>query len=169
VSKRIVPTRKAGDPAATGLFQTIGTAIEAVRQRAHEIFRSKKEPSGNALDDWLQAERELFEIPPSELSESADDFTVTVSAPGFTAEQLDIAVDQTSVTIRGKAERSRQRQSQKCLFSEFSCKEIFRRFDLPAAIDSNKVKAHLTNGYLEITLPKKTKATPTRSTTVRAA
>jgi len=32
---------------------------DAVRQRAYEIFLSRGQTEGSALEDWLQAEREL--------------------------------------------------------------------------------------------------------------
>jgi len=32
---------------------------DAIRQRAYEIFLSRAPGSGSAMDDWLQAEREL--------------------------------------------------------------------------------------------------------------
>ena len=35
---------------------------EEIRQRAYEIYLSREGGPGNELEDWLQAERELFQI-----------------------------------------------------------------------------------------------------------
>jgi HSP20 family molecular chaperone IbpA len=41
-------------------------------------------------------------------------------------------------------------------FCEFSEKELFRRLDLPAPIDVDKVSASLDKGILQVTAPKAT-------------
>ncbi len=158
MSKYIVPTKRAGDPTGKGLFQSIETALEAIRRRAYELFRSRGGAVENDLDDWFRAERELFEVPPSALSETDDAFVVTVAAPAFEAEQLQVAVDAGSVTIRGEAETKREKTHEKQIYSELTRKELFRRFSLPGEVDAGKARANFTDGYLKIVLPKIAKA-----------
>ena len=40
-------------------------AIELIRDRAYRLFESRGQQPGHALDDWLQAEREILRAPPS--------------------------------------------------------------------------------------------------------
>ncbi len=158
MNKHIVPTKNAGDPAGKGLFQSIETALESIQRRAYELFRSRGGTAENDLDDWFRAERELFEVPPSELTEAADAFVVTVAAPTFDADQLQVAVEAGCVTIRGEAEKRREKTGEKEIYSELTGKELFRRFSLPGKVDAGKARANLTDGYLKIVLPKIAKA-----------
>jgi hypothetical protein len=36
-----------------------GPTEDEIRKRAYELYRERGDSSGNALDDWLQAEAEL--------------------------------------------------------------------------------------------------------------
>ena len=40
-------------------------AIELIRARAYRLFESRGQQPGHALDDWLQAEREILRPSPS--------------------------------------------------------------------------------------------------------
>jgi HSP20 family protein len=154
MTRHIVPARKAGDPAAKGLFESIDAALESIRRRAYELFRLRGSEAQNHLDDWFRAERELFEVPPSELTETGDAFVVTVAVPGYEADQLQVAIDDRSLTIQGQAEKRREKTGEKQIFSELTRKELFRRFTLPAAFDADKVRANLADERLKVTLPK---------------
>jgi hypothetical protein len=48
---------RANDPAKT--LHGAPPTLEAIRQRAHEIFLARGGSPGRELDDWLQAEQEL--------------------------------------------------------------------------------------------------------------
>ena len=56
-SKRTEPNQNAGT-AQTPMLQPTD---EQIRERAHEIFLARGGCSGNALEDWLIAEKELKE------------------------------------------------------------------------------------------------------------
>ena len=40
-------------------------ALELIRARAYRLFESRGQRPGHALDDWLQAEREILRPSPS--------------------------------------------------------------------------------------------------------
>lgn len=152
--KHTVPVKRAGDPAGRTLFQSIDQALESIRNRAHELFQSRGGAPENALADWFSAERELFAVPPIKLTECDGKYQVTVATPGFTADQLDVAVDDNVITIRGKAEHKQQKTGEMQIYTEMETKELFRRFGLPGAVDTNHVQADLADGILKVTLPK---------------
>ena len=152
------PSRKRANQPARDSFKRIETALESIRRRAYELFRSRGGTPENDLDDWFRAERELFEVPPGELAENDAAFVVSVATPGFEADQLEVAVEPESVTIRGATERKRESTREKQIYSELTRKELFRRVALPGSIDTTKVKATLTDGLLKVTLPKATNA-----------
>jgi Protein of unknown function (DUF2934) len=51
--------RTAHKPKTSKQPPTHEPSIQQIRQRAYEIYLSRREGSGDELQDWLQAEREL--------------------------------------------------------------------------------------------------------------
>lgn len=81
---------------------------------------------------------------------------VVIKAPiaGVRPEDLDVAITDEMVTIKGsrKEEHEMQKDSffcQECYWGSFS-----RSYVLPIAVDADKAQASLKNGILTITLPK---------------
>ena len=81
----------------------------------------------------------------------------TAQVPGFTEQDIDLRVDSQRLYITGKHEESSKEKKEKSVYSEWQAKQLFREFDLPTVIDPDKVKAHVKNGVLEITMPKREK------------
>ena len=76
--------------------------------------------------------------------------------PGARKEDLDISVDDHSVTLKGTiSETGEKGDFYRC---EISRGAFSRTVALPFEIDSEKVKAVFNNGILELTLPKKEKS-----------
>jgi len=169
MSKHLLATKKAGDPASKGLFQSIDAAMESIRRLAYDLFRARGGAPASDLDDWFNAERELFEVPSGEMGETPDAFVVKMAVPGFAADQLEVGMDAASITIRGEAEKKHKRAEEKQTYTEFIRKGVFRRFNLPGIVDVDKVKANLTGGHLTITMPKIAKPEPSTATTQLAA
>ncbi|MBI3680545.1 MAG: Hsp20/alpha crystallin family protein [Acidobacteria bacterium] len=128
--------------------------VESIRNRAHELFEGRGLLDGGELDDWFQAERELFFRPPSELTETEKEFHLKLAVPGCEARQMTVAVEPGRLTIRGEATRKEEKKEEKTIFSEFSEKKLFRRFDLAKPVNPDLVKATLEDGMLMVTLPK---------------
>ena len=107
------------------------------------------------MEDWLFAESELFGKMPVELSQTESDLTVSAGVPGFTEKDIEIRVEPRRLFITGKREeKSEDKRKGETVYSERS-NEMFRTIDLPVEVDPDKVKATLSKGELEITLPKK--------------
>ncbi len=172
-----MPTSLAVKPSATGRtiikFPQIGNVFEdfeaianAIAQRAFDMFQSRG-TNGLDLDDWFRAETELLKPMPIEMSEADDGYTLRAEVPGFGAKDLDVRVEGSSIYIHGKSEQKKEeKKGKEVKYSEVSANELCRRIDLPSAINPDKVSATLTNGVLELNLPK---ATPPKTIEVKAA
>ena len=110
------------------------------------------------------AERELFDIPPAELTEGETTYRASVAVPGFASDQLTVTATANTLTVRGEVEETKK--AEKTLLSEFSHKQIFRHFHLDLPVDPDAVTAKLENGVLMIELPK---AQPARVVPVKRA
>lgn len=129
---------------------------EAIRQRAFDLFQSRKGGNGSDRDDWLQAERDVAWSPDSELIDDQKEFRARVAVPGFDAKDIQVSAVPDALFIQADETHSHEGKSGDVCFCEFSEKKLFRRLDLPASIDVDKVTASLDKGILEITAPKAT-------------
>jgi hypothetical protein len=48
-----------GSAVAAGVSQGNGSRMQRIAERAHEIYENRGGEDGRALEDWLQAEREI--------------------------------------------------------------------------------------------------------------
>jgi HSP20 family protein len=135
---------------------------QSIRQRAHELFTVRGGGHGRDLEDWFRAEAELFYPVPAEITESDGKLIVKAEAPGFKADELELAVEPYRLILSGSAERTVKREMKEGSFSESRTDEIFRALDLPVEIDPTQVEARLKKGVLEITLAKASITPPTR-------
>jgi HSP20 family molecular chaperone IbpA len=124
---------------------------EQIRQRAFENFERRGYSDGLAMDDWLNAERELFRIPQSELVEREGKFEARVSAPGFDPDDVQVIALPDALIVKGLATHHHDESEGGVQFCEFDQKAMFRRLDLPESIDIDKVTAELEKGILQVT------------------
>ena len=77
----------------TGLSVEAREMLDAIARRAYNIFEAKGRIEGRDLDNWLQAEAELFERTPLNIGESQDGVTVLAEVRDFTPKDLEIDLE----------------------------------------------------------------------------
>jgi len=130
-------------------------AFEMIRKRAFEMFERHGGTPGKELDDWFQAERDLFWVPAAELAETDKEMKITVAVPGFDPKEIKVIAQPGEVLIRGNRGYSLEKKEKGVVYSEFNHKDLFRRFELPQTIDVGHVTANIENGVLTVKAPKK--------------
>jgi len=138
----------------SSIFDEIKTLSETIRQRAFEIFERRGGGHGFAVEDWLNAERDLIRIPESELVEHEGKFEVRVSAPGFNPGDVQVTALPDALIIKASSTHKHDKNEGSVRFCEFGQKTLFRRFDLPEPINLDKVTANLDKGVLHLSAPK---------------
>jgi HSP20 family protein len=99
--------------------------------------------------------------PPVDLYETGDRFVLSAELPGLTRDDIDINVQDGTLTIQG----SRPSSSIPCERYhrvERGHGAFVRRFSVPAAVDVEHVTADLKDGVLTLTLPKSAATLPRR-------
>ncbi len=96
---------------------------------------------------------------PVDIKNEAEAYVINALLPGVTAEDLNIQVQNDVLTIQGEMKYSRE-ETDSYLLQERPAGKFFRSFELPDAVDANKVEANLTNGVLTLRLPKAEEALP---------
>ena len=136
------------------LFEDMEKQFEQIQKRAFSLFQERGGEEGMDLDDWFRAEREHFEIPPSELTEDEKEIHVRAATPGLKAEDLQVTVTPHELAIKGETSTRDEKKKGKRHFSELTERKVFRRYALPAEVDVEKVTAKLDDGMLLIDMPK---------------
>ena len=103
--------------------------------------------------------------PPIDVYETADSFVVSAEVPGLTREQIELAMADSRLVIRG-ARLDRGAEGVHYHQVERGHGAFSRTFEFNAPIDADRVTADLSNGVLTVTLPKRPTA-PGRRIDVR--
>ena len=105
---------------------------------------------GTRLSDWL--------APAAEASVNGDTYRISVELPGVEEKDIDLAVDNGMLTVKGEKKTSREEKGDNWYFSEREYGSFSRSFRLPSDADEGAVKADLKDGVLTVTVPKKAAA-----------
>lgn len=127
---------------------------EAIRQRAFELFMQRGDNSGNELDDWCAAEREILGMASGDVLEHGEAYDVDVSLPGFSAREVEITATDNEVVVHALMMTTRDDTDANTDWSESVESEIYRRFRLPTPVSAERISARFDDGVLHVHAPK---------------
>jgi HSP20 family protein len=78
---------------------------------------------------------------------------VKADLPGVEAQDVNIAVVGTQLTIEGERKRDKKEKEGEYFYEELPHGKFVRRLTLPEGIDADKIKTAYKNGVLELTMP----------------
>lgn len=137
---RVVPSSEA---AGSSLASEITQAFDRVRERAYAIYdcRSPDAP-GSEYEDWLRAERELFEVPDVQLEDNGDEIRLRIQTEADANRPLTVALEPAKVTLMGHRMADGEMN-------------LFRLINLPEPIDPVRARVEMRRGAgVEIILGK---------------
>lgn len=144
-----------GTKSIWSMFDDTRKLFDELQQRAFNLFQERGGGDGDALDDWFRAERELLEIPASEMTEDEKEIHVRAAVPGLRAKDIEVTATPREIIIRGEtSERNNGKKGKSTRFSEFTERKVFRRYELPASVNVDKISADLKDGMLVVDMPK---------------
>jgi HSP20 family protein len=93
-----------------------------------------------------------------DVEEREDEVVIHAELPGMKKKDIDVAVENNVLTIRGEKKMERRNGDGDCYRSERFFGKFERSFSLPATVVAEKAGAEFKDGVLTITLPKKEEA-----------
>jgi HSP20 family molecular chaperone IbpA len=138
----------------TGLSVEARDMLEAIARRAYDIFEAKGRIKGRDLDNWLQAEAELFERTPLNIGESQDNVTVLAEVHDFTPKEFEIDLEPKRVTIIGRNRSQVEQHAGASAGSQKRSVRLLGSVQLPVEIDSSHATARFKGGVIELKLKK---------------
>jgi HSP20 family protein len=114
--------------------------------------RDMEDLFGRFLPAWGDKERGW--APTVDMVDQKDEIVVKADVPGLEEKDIEVTVQDSTLTIRGERKEEKEEKKENYYFAERSYGAFVRSLPLPAAIEVDRVKATFRKGVLEIHLPK---------------
>ena len=137
---------------SAGLSAEARQMLDAVARRAYEIFESKGRIGGRDLENWFEAESQLFGRSPIDVKETADGVTVLADVRHFSPRDLEVDLEPRRVTIIGKHQSQSGQPGGGS--SAQATNLLLRRLEMPMEIDTTNATASLNRGVLQLDVKK---------------
>ena len=98
--------------------------------------------------------------PAMDVIERDDVIVLVAELPGLTQEDVEITVENNSLSLRGEKKFVEEENKDAYRRIERRYGSFYRSFSLPTTVDQENIDANFSNGVLEIRLPKAEKAKP---------
>jgi HSP20 family protein len=134
---------------------------DRIARRAYDLFQGRG-GWGDAIEDWVNAERELVWRPAMELRERDGAFTVSAALPGIDAKDIIVEITPQDMVIKAATEHTHPEDNGQVHYCELTAGKVFRSLPFPKPVDAAKAKADYRNGMLSITVPIAQEARSTR-------
>ena len=123
-----------------------------------ELDRYFEEPFLRTPSIW-QHEGVAFSLA-LDVAENDDEFLVKASLPGVSPDEIEVTLNENTLTISGKMTREEEREDTNYHLRERRFGSFARSITLPTPVDADKVEAVNENGVLTLKLPKVESAKP---------
>jgi HSP20 family protein len=112
--------------------------LRAWQERLERLARPQPEPWTPAIDVY----------------ETADSYVITIEVPGLAREQVELAVEDSRLVVRGRRREANRDEAVHYHLIERGHGAFARSFEFPQKVAVDDVKADLAEGVLTIVLPK---------------
>ncbi|HLI76697.1 MAG TPA: Hsp20/alpha crystallin family protein [Acidobacteriaceae bacterium] len=129
--------------------------MAVLQNRLNSIFTDFARPEGDSTE--LTAGN--F-VPPVDVYEDAQHLVLKFEVPGIKPEDLDIRVENRTLTVRGERKWNNEQKEENFHRVERRYGSFVRSFTLPNTVDTENIQAQSEHGVLELTLNKKPEAKP---------
>jgi HSP20 family protein len=92
--------------------------------------------------------------PAIDVTEDADAYRLTAELPGMAESEIEVALTDDTLTIKGEKKQETEKKEKNYYLSERSYGAFQRSFALPDSVDRDKIGAEFAKGVLTVTMPK---------------
>lgn len=139
-------------------FREVTSLQENVNQIFRDVFSDDVFPKMNSLEQSLLAPVSL--APKTGIYEQDDKVQLEMEAPGIREEDINLTVEGNTLTISGERRQKEERKKGRYQRVERYYGSFYRTFTLPAAVDTNSIRASYEHGVLHVSMSKKADARP---------
>jgi HSP20 family protein len=129
------------------------SVFDLVARRAYELFENRGSEHGHDIEDWFQAESEIFHPITIEMGDPGDAYTAFAIVSDYRPEDLKISTEPRRLTICGLSSAENTESSRPQDGSDHS-ERFYFSISLPTEIDTAAVSAEIRHDVLDVRLPK---------------
>ena len=130
--------------------------VAVLQNRLNSIFHDFARPTGSESESLATGSF----VPAVDIYEDAQHVALKLEVPGVKQEDLDIRVENQTLTVRGERKFEAEEKEENFHRIERRFGSFVRSFTLPQTVDPETVKAAYENGVLNVTIAKKAEAKP---------
>jgi HSP20 family protein len=127
--------------------------VIALQNRVNSLFRDFSEGGDNTVAT-------AGFVPAADVYEDADKITLKLEVPGIEEKDLDVRVENSTLTVKGERKFEKEEKEENFHRIERRYGSFYRAFTLPSTVDTENVQATYNNGVLKLELKKKAEAQP---------
>lgn len=133
-------------------FRELATMQDRINRIFGDAYNRRSDDDLMLRGDW---------IPPVDIYENEKgEIVMKAELPGMSKEDIDIRVENNTLTIRGERKRHSDVKDDRYHRVERVYGTFSRSFSLPATLDATRVAAEYRDGLLTVTLPVREEAKP---------
>ncbi len=138
--------------------RSIEHPFETLNRRMNDLFEGFfKDPATAGFPELGLSKNMGLVSPKFEVSETDNAFLVSAELPGMDEKDIELAVDQNALILKGEKKQEKEEKKKNYFYSERSYGHFHRTIPIPDGVDKSKVKAKFNKGVLSVVLPKNQK------------
>ncbi len=143
-------------PNGPDLFAQMKEWTNKIAERAFSLFQDRGSVHGHDWEDWFTAESELLRPVTLDIQETEEIFLINAEVPGFQVGDLEVQLDDFRLVIHGLHRSDQGAKGEEAVPGSAGPEpqQIYRIVELSIPVAIDKVQAELSNGVLQLTLPK---------------
>jgi HSP20 family protein len=126
--------------------------VVSLQNRVNSLFRN--------LNDEEHPLTTASFVPAVDIYEDADKLTLKLEIPGINEKDLDVRVEDNTLTVKGERKFEAEEKEENFHRIERVYGSFYRAFTLPSTVETDKVQANYNAGVLKLELKKKPEAQP---------
>lgn len=111
-------------------------------------------PFASAFMRRMPRQSEFKIAPAVDVAETEKSYEITCELPGMEEKDIEVAVSNGTLTIRGEKQEQKEEKNKDYVLSERRYGSFQRAFRLPDGVDADNIAANFSKGVLSVTLPK---------------
>jgi HSP20 family protein len=133
-------------------LRELGTLQSEMNRLFNTVFDGPT-AGGGTMRRWM---------PAMDLLESGDDFVLKADLPGMSEEDVNIELEDSTLTVSGERKTDHQSEGEGYYRVERATGSFSRSLTLPKGVDPEAVTARFDRGVLEVRIPKPAERKPRR-------
>lgn len=128
--------------------------FRALAELENEMDRWMSGSIGSSPMRWSEETEKSDFAPACNFKETNKDYIIQFDIPGVKKGDVKIEIENNRLMVSGERSDKKEEKDARHVLTETYYGTFMRSFNLPIAVDENKVDAHYEDGVLTITVPK---------------